>query len=77
MKILFIGDTVGKPGCAIVQHHLKYLQEEFAADLTILNCENAASGFGVTPKIDALSALLVVASVLLVSISALLQRRDR
>lgn len=51
MKILFIGDTVGKAGCAIVQHHLKYLQEDFAADLTILNCENAASGFGVTPKL--------------------------
>jgi ABC-type spermidine/putrescine transport system permease subunit II len=33
--------------------------------------------FGVTPKINALSALLVVASVVLVSVSALLQRRDR
>jgi metallophosphoesterase (TIGR00282 family) len=51
MKILFIGDTVGKAGRTIVQHNLKHLQEEFAVDLTILNCENAASGFGVTPKI--------------------------
>jgi 2',3'-cyclic-nucleotide 2'-phosphodiesterase len=51
MKILFIGDTVGKAGRAIVYHHLKHLQEEFAVDLTILNCENAAAGFGVTPKI--------------------------
>src|SRR5499426_2667007 len=51
MKILFIGDTVGKAGRAIVHHHLKQLKEEFAVDLTVLNCENAAAGFGVTPKI--------------------------
>ena len=51
MKILFIGDTVGKAGRAIVHHHLKQLQGEFSIDLTILNCENAAAGFGVTPKI--------------------------
>src|SRR4030095_10079240 len=50
-KILFIGDTVGKAGRAIVREHLKYLQEELKVDLTILNCENAAAGFGVTPKI--------------------------
>ena len=51
MKILFIGDTVGKAGRTIVHSYLKSLQEEFAIDLTILNCENAAAGFGVTPKI--------------------------
>src|SRR5215475_482170 len=51
MKILFIGDTVGKAGLTIVHHYLKQLQEEYAVDLTILNCENAAAGFGVTPKI--------------------------
>jgi metallophosphoesterase (TIGR00282 family) len=51
MKILFIGDTVGKAGRAIVHHYLKQLQAEFEVDLTILNCENAAAGFGVTPRI--------------------------
>jgi 2',3'-cyclic-nucleotide 2'-phosphodiesterase len=51
MKILFIGDTVGQAGCAIVHQHLKHLQEDFQVDLTILNCENAAGGFGVTPKL--------------------------
>src|SRR5262245_32901454 len=51
MKILFIGDTVGKAGRAIVHHHLHGLQEDLGTDLTILNCENAAAGFGVTPKI--------------------------
>jgi metallophosphoesterase (TIGR00282 family) len=51
MRILFIGDTVGKAGCAIVHHYLKELQEDLSPDLTILNCENAAAGFGVTPRI--------------------------
>jgi metallophosphoesterase (TIGR00282 family) len=51
MKILFIGDTVGKAGRAVVHQHLKHLQEELAIELTILNCENAAAGFGITPKI--------------------------
>jgi 2',3'-cyclic-nucleotide 2'-phosphodiesterase len=51
MRILFIGDTVGSAGRAIVKHHLKTLQAQLAIDLTILNCENAAAGFGVTPKI--------------------------
>jgi hypothetical protein len=51
MKILFIGDTVGKAGRAIVHQYLKQLQEEYQVDFTILNCENAAAGFGITPKI--------------------------
>jgi len=51
MKILFIGDTVASAGRAIVKHHIRNLQEQLDIDLTILNCENAAAGFGVTPKI--------------------------
>jgi metallophosphoesterase (TIGR00282 family) len=51
MKILFIGDTVAAAGRAIVHHYLQTLQHEYAVDLTILNCENAAIGNGVTPRI--------------------------
>jgi hypothetical protein len=51
MKVLFIGDTVGRAGCTIVRMYLKQLQEELGIDLTILNCENSAAGFGVTPAI--------------------------
>ena len=51
MVILYIGDTFGSAGRAIVKHHLKNLQEHYRVDLTILNCENAAAGFGITPKI--------------------------
>ena len=51
MVILYIGDTFGSAGRAIVKHYLKNLQEHYRVDLTILNCENAAAGFGITPKI--------------------------
>jgi len=42
---------VASAGRAIVKHYLKNLQEQFRIDLTILNCENAAAGFGITPRI--------------------------
>lgn len=51
MKILFIGDTVARAGRVIVHGHLRQIQREYEIDLTILNCENAANGFGITPKI--------------------------
>lgn len=35
----------------MVHDCLKHLKEEYEVDLTILNCENAAAGFGVTPTI--------------------------
>ena len=50
MKILYIGDTVATAGRAIVRTHLRELQEEHGIDFTILNCENAAPGNGVTPS---------------------------
>jgi metallophosphoesterase (TIGR00282 family) len=51
MRILFIGDTVARAGRTMVHDSLKHLQQEYRVDLTILNCENAAAGFGVTPTI--------------------------
>jgi metallophosphoesterase (TIGR00282 family) len=51
IQILYIGDTVGSAGRAIVKHYLKSLKEALQIDLTVLNCENAAAGFGITPKI--------------------------
>jgi metallophosphoesterase (TIGR00282 family) len=50
LKILYIGDTVANAGRTIVRTHLKELQENYSIDLTILNCENAAPGNGVTPQ---------------------------
>jgi Uncharacterized protein conserved in bacteria len=51
VKILFIGDTVARAGRTMVHDCLKQLKEEYQVDLTILNCENAAAGFGVTPTL--------------------------
>jgi metallophosphoesterase (TIGR00282 family) len=51
MKILFVGDVIGRPGRRIVQHKLLELVDAHQADLKVVNCENSAAGFGVTPEI--------------------------
>jgi 2',3'-cyclic-nucleotide 2'-phosphodiesterase len=51
MKILFIGDLVGKPGRRAVRELLPHIVADQAIDFVIANCENAASGFGVTREI--------------------------
>lgn len=51
MRILFIGDIVGSPGRQIVRDRLADLVEHHHIDLVIANGENAASGFGITPRI--------------------------
>jgi len=51
MRILVIGDIFGRPGKFIVSELLSGLKEEYSIDFTIANGENAAGGFGITPKI--------------------------
>jgi metallophosphoesterase (TIGR00282 family) len=51
MKILLIGDIVGRPGRVIVEQSVIRLREERGLDLVIANCENAAGGAGITPSI--------------------------
>jgi 2',3'-cyclic-nucleotide 2'-phosphodiesterase len=51
MKILFIGDIVGKPGRRAVRELLPGIVEESRIDFVIANCENSAAGFGVTADI--------------------------
>jgi 2',3'-cyclic-nucleotide 2'-phosphodiesterase len=51
MKILFIGDIVGKPGREIIRKGLRGLVAHFDIDLVIANAENSAAGFGVTKDI--------------------------
>jgi metallophosphoesterase (TIGR00282 family) len=48
MKLLFIGDIVGRPGRDLVRRHLKALAASLEADLVIANGENAAGGAGIT-----------------------------
>jgi hypothetical protein len=51
MRLLFIGDIVGRPGRDLVRHGLRGLVEHYRADLVIANAENAAAGFGITRDI--------------------------
>lgn len=51
MKVLMIGDVYGEPGRSAVQRLLPGLRQEHQIDLTVVNVENAAGGFGVTPAL--------------------------
>lgn len=51
MKILFVGDVFGSAGRRIVREHLPHMVETYAVDLLVINGENAAGGFGLTPAI--------------------------
>jgi metallophosphoesterase (TIGR00282 family) len=51
MRILFIGDIVGRPGRQLVRTGLAALVSRHAIDFVIANGENAAAGFGITREI--------------------------
>ena len=50
MKVLFLGDIVGKPGRAAVRHFVPLLRERHRLDLCVGNSENSAGGAGITPE---------------------------
>jgi metallophosphoesterase (TIGR00282 family) len=51
MKVLFIGDVIGRPGRKVLKDHLKQILEDKQIDLCIANGENAAAGSGITPPL--------------------------
>lgn len=51
MRVLFIGDIVGKPGRIMLEKYLPALIDEEKIDCVIANGENAAAGAGITQKI--------------------------
>lgn len=51
MKILFCGDVVGRAGRDAVLLFLPILRKELALDAVIVNGDNAAGGFGITPQL--------------------------
>jgi metallophosphoesterase (TIGR00282 family) len=51
MRILFIGDIVGRSGRTIVGQRLPGLVKDWKLDLVVINGENAAGGFGITEVI--------------------------
>lgn len=50
MRILLIGDVVGKPGREILVRSVRGLVERESLDLVVCNAENAAGGSGITPE---------------------------
>ncbi len=51
MRILFIGDIFGSPGRKVVADHLADIVSNKKIDLVVANGENAAAGFGITPRL--------------------------
>src|SRR5258708_10480134 len=51
MRILFIGDVVGRAGRAKITESLPKLVAQWTLDLVVVNGENAAGGFGITEAI--------------------------
>ncbi|MDP6690990.1 MAG: TIGR00282 family metallophosphoesterase [Alphaproteobacteria bacterium] len=51
MKLLYLGDLVGRAGRTAAIESLPRLRRELDLDFVIVNGENAANGFGITPKI--------------------------
>lgn len=51
MRVLFLGDVVGRAGREVVTDRLPGLIRELKTDFVVCNGENAAGGFGITAKI--------------------------
>jgi len=51
MKLLFVGDVIGKPGRRALQNLLPRIVDEHRVDYAVVNMENSAGGFGVTPEV--------------------------
>jgi hypothetical protein len=51
VKLLYLGDVVGRAGRTAVVENLARWRRELDLDFVIVNGENAANGFGITPKI--------------------------
>lgn len=50
MRILMLGDIIGKPGRRAVHALVPELRQEYGCDLVITNGENAAGGLGLTKE---------------------------
>ncbi len=51
MRLIFIGDVVGRSGREAVARELPLLRERYRPDLVVVNGENSAHGFGITEDI--------------------------
>jgi 2',3'-cyclic-nucleotide 2'-phosphodiesterase len=51
MRVLLIGDVVARPGRVAVLERIQDLREQHRVDLAIMNAENVAGGFSITPTL--------------------------
>ena len=51
MRVLFVGDVVGRPGRDAVENILPGLRERLEVDACVVNGENIANGIGITPRL--------------------------
>ncbi|HEY8021977.1 MAG TPA: TIGR00282 family metallophosphoesterase [Thermoanaerobaculia bacterium] len=51
MRLLFVGDVMGKPGRRALAALLPRLVDQHRADYVVVNVENSAGGYGVTPEV--------------------------
>jgi metallophosphoesterase (TIGR00282 family) len=51
MRLLFIGDVIGRAGRSAIADHVPRLREKLGLDFVVANGENAAGGFGITETI--------------------------
>jgi len=51
MRVLFVGDVVGRAGRDIIKGRLDLFKDREKIDIAIVNAENAAGGSGLTPRI--------------------------
>lgn len=50
MRVLFVADVIGSPGRRVAKGLVRLVKKETGADVVVLNGENAAGGFGITPE---------------------------
>jgi hypothetical protein len=51
VRLLFVGDVVGRPGRTALKNQLPRLVDRERVDYVVVNVENAAGGFGITPEV--------------------------
>ena len=71
MKVILIGDVVGRPGRKALLANLKRLKDQHEAEFVVANVENAAEGFGITPPLAAPNDSRAVTDIWLAAISHL------
>ncbi len=73
MRILFVGDVVGRPGRDAVEGLLPGLRERLEVDVCVVNGENVANGMGITPR---LAEVLLAAGADAITLGNHTWRRD-